>query len=130
MYSLDNELMRFLLVGVTNTIISYLVFLLAYHIFFVGNTLYSQPLSYSVGIVWSYFWNRKWTFQSSDGANREFMRFVAVQLFLLLLSTGMVHLVVDFWSVNASIGWILVMTLITALNFLLTKMIVFRSQSK
>lgn len=124
----DKRLIRFLLVGATNTVVSYLVFLVAYHILFVGDVLFSQPLSYGAGIAWSYFWNRKWTFQSSAGLGGEFVRFVVVQVVLLLLSTGLIHLVVDYCNMNANIGWILVMAFITALNFVLTKVFVFRSR--
>lgn len=127
LYLRDNRLIRFLLVGVSNTLISYLVFLLAYNILFVGNSLFSQPLSYSAGIVWSYFWNRKWTFQSNSKVRQEFAGFVTIQFLLLLLSTLMVYLIVDTWNANATVGWVLVMTFITILNFLLTKEFVFRS---
>ena len=122
------RLIRFLIVGASNTVISYLVFLLGYYLLFVGNALFAQPLSYGTGIVWSFVWNRKWTFQSSAGVGREFIRFTVVQIILLFLSTGLVHLVVDRRNINASIGWILVMTLITGLNFILTKKFVFSSQ--
>ena len=123
-----DRLIRFLVVGASNTVVSYLVFLLGYHYWFAGNALFAQPLSYGVGIVWSYAWNRNWTFQSSAGVGGEFIRFIVVQTILLFLSTGLVHLVVDRCKINASIGWMLVMVLITALNFFLTKEFVFSSQ--
>ena len=125
----DKRLIRFLLVGVSNTVISYLVFLLGYHVLFVGDVLFSQPLSYGAGIAWSYFWNRNWTFRSSGGVGREFIRFAVVQVILLFLSTGLIHLVVDWGNMNANIGWILVMAVITALNFFLSKVFVFRLQA-
>ena len=123
---LNKPVIRFLLVGISNTIVSYLVFLFGYHILFVGDTLLSQPLSYSIGIAWSYYWNRKWTFQSSAVAGREFFRFLIVQIALLLLSTGLIYYVVKWWHINASISWIFVMIFITALNYLLTKRFVFK----
>ena len=122
----DQELIRFLLVGVSNTTVSYLVFLLGYHVLFVGDTLISQPLSYSIGIAWSYFWNRKWTFQSSAVVSKEFLRFLIVQIALLFLSTALIYYAVDWWNIDASICWIFVMLLITALNFMLTKRYVFK----
>jgi putative flippase GtrA len=124
------HLIRFLMVGASNTVVSYLVFLFGYHLWFVGNALFAQPLSYGAGIVWSYFWNRNWTFQSSAGVGREFIRFIVVQIILLFLSTGLVHLVVDRLNINASVGWILVMAFITALNFFLTKTFVFRHNNE
>jgi len=125
-FSLDNRFVRFLLVGISNAAVSFIVFRAVYDFLFIGNVLFAQPLSYGSGIVWSYFWNRKWTFRSSGQVHREFIWFVGVQLFLLLLSTWLVHLAVDIGGMNASIGWLLVMAFITVLNFLLTKMIVFK----
>jgi len=52
--SLNNEFFRFLLVGVSNTLVSYVVFLLLLPFL---PYLYAYTLSYCVGIVNSYFMN-------------------------------------------------------------------------
>lgn len=121
----SNQLVRFLLVGVTNTVISYLVFILAYYLLFSRNTLLAQPFSYSAGIAWSYYWNRKWTFQSNNTIHHEFLKFISVQILLLLLSTVALHLLIDYWGLNANVSWLFIMSLITVLNFILSKAIVF-----
>ena len=123
----DKRLIYFLLVGATNTVVSYLVFLLGYHLWFPQSALFAQPFSYGAGIVWSYIWNRQWTFQSSADVCKELTRFISVQIILLFLSTSLIYWVVDCSSINASIGWVLVMALITMLNFFLTKTLVFSS---
>ncbi|MFO1430625.1 MAG: GtrA family protein [Candidatus Competibacteraceae bacterium] len=125
----DKRLIYFLMVGATNTVVSYLVFLLGCHFWFAGSALFAQPLSYGAGIVWSYIWNRKWTFQSSAGVGREFTRFIIVQIILLFLSTGLIYWIVDRGNMNASIGWVLVIGPITALNFFLTKTLVFSASA-
>jgi putative flippase GtrA len=123
----DKRLIYFLMVGVTNTVISYLVFLLGYHLWFHQSALFALPFSYGAGIVWSYIWNRTWTFQSSADVGKEFTRFIIVQIILLFLSTSLIYWVVDRGNIDASIGWVLVMALITMLNFFLTKTLVFSS---
>ena len=122
----DRRLPRFLLVGVSNAIVGYSVFMFAYHVIFPGNVFFSQPISYAAGIVWSYMWNRRWTFESVNKVSHEFQRFVVVQMTFLLASTGLLHIVVDLGKINASVGWILVMSLITVANYFVTKNFVFR----
>ncbi|HYQ92358.1 MAG TPA: GtrA family protein, partial [Candidatus Competibacteraceae bacterium] len=123
----DKRLIHFLMVGATNTVVSYLVFLLRYHLWFHQSALLAQPFSYGAGIVWSYIWNRQWTFQSSAAVGQELIRFVIVQIILLFLSTNLIYWLVDCGNINASIGWVLVTAPITMLNFFLTKTWVFSS---
>ena len=122
----DRRLIKFLVVGVSNAIVSYLAFLFSYHVIIPGNILFSQPISYGVGIVWSYIWNRTWTFESTNKVKHEFHRFTVIQITLLVASTGFLYVVVDIGNINASVGWILVMSLITIANYYLTKNVAFR----
>jgi len=94
---------------------------------FAGNTLISQPLSYIAGIFWSYTLNRKWTFESRLNIKYEIIRFFSVQVFLMMVSTGLVYLLVEVWELNESIGWLLSLSCITAMNYLLLKTVVFKA---
>jgi putative flippase GtrA len=122
-----NTLPRFLIVGVTNTIISYAVFWFAVKTLppFSLRATTSQLLSYSAGILWSFFWNRRWTFKSEGSFGAEMWRFVALQISLLLTSACLIGLMVDFMSFPATGSWILVMSCITMVNYILSKKWVF-----
>jgi putative flippase GtrA len=67
---------RFLLVGVGNTVISFV----AYRILLGLGTPYAlaAALGFSVGAVNGYVFNRRWTFRARDSARSRF-RYVAVQ---------------------------------------------------
>jgi putative flippase GtrA len=69
---------KFALVGVFNTGLDFAVFIfLVYGLSFTS--VWAQVLSYGIGVVNSYWWNGKWTFQSTGrGTWREMLRFVAL----------------------------------------------------
>ena len=58
---------RFLVVGLTNTLLNLAIFTLAMRVLPgspLGYTL-AQLACYTPGVLWSYFWNRRWSFESA-----------------------------------------------------------------
>lgn len=83
---------KFALVGVSNTLVDYGVFALLAQLLGV-NVYLSQVVSYSCGILNSYIWNRSWTFRSKERFfSPALVRFLAVNLCMLALSTGLLAL--------------------------------------
>ena len=123
---IDKSFYRFVIVGISNTIISYITFICIYKFIIVDNTIVSQIFSYSAGIIWSFIWNRKWTFKSNNNAYKEFLLFVFSQLILLALSSLMLYVVIDKYHYSASLGWIVVMAIITIINFFTLKFLIFK----
>lgn len=87
---------RFALVGVGNTLLTLAVFnvLLAYGL----GAAAANAVGYTVGIVNSYVWNRRWTFGDKHHlpVSRTLPRFVVVNLFGLALTTGVVAVLEGF----------------------------------
>jgi putative flippase GtrA len=67
---------RFLLVGVGNTVVSFV----AYRLLLIPGTPYvlAAALAFSVGAVNGYIFNRRWTFGARDSARARFL-YVVVQ---------------------------------------------------
>jgi putative flippase GtrA len=112
------RLLRFGLVGVSNTVIGFTVFRGALHLF---AAFYSQALSYTVGMLWSYYWNRRWTFQSQSNVAREATRFFGLQIAFMLVSAALLGLLVDRFHFAAGLSWLGVVVVITALNFVASR---------
>jgi len=70
------SVVRFGVVGVSNTALGFGVFWSAHHLM---PAMGAQCLSYAVGMLWSYYWNRRWTFQSQGRVASEAMRFFTSQ---------------------------------------------------
>lgn len=121
-------LTRFLLVGVTNFLVSYAVFALALWSLpaLPARTMLAQALSYGAGIGWSFLWNRRYTFQSSGPAAAQFRRFLALQLALLAGSSLAIGALTDLSKFNPHVAWFAVMTLVTLVNYALSRHWVFR----
>jgi putative flippase GtrA len=72
-----HSLFRFVLVGLTNTLIGMGIIYFAWRVLGLGD-LPANMLGYGIGFVWSYGLNRLWTFQHSGAMGRSFGRFALV----------------------------------------------------
>jgi putative flippase GtrA len=93
------EFLRFCVVGAMNAAVDFTVFFL---LTLSGVPyLLAQVLSYSAGVVNSYFLNRKWTFQVKRKANRsEVFKVIVVNSISLLVTFGLLFLLHDAAHVN------------------------------
>jgi putative flippase GtrA len=124
------QLFRFVLVGISNTIISFLTFYIVYHFILVAETFLSQCLSYATGIVWSFYLNRSYTFSDSRPAKKTFISFLLVQLSLMLFSSFLLEKTELLLTWNINLLWCVVMAIITVINFILTRLLVFNDTSQ
>lgn len=117
------SVVRFGIVGVSNALISFTVFRGAHRVLPAG---ISQGLSYFVGMIWSYYWNRRWTFRSQGNVTAEAARFFSLQVGFLLLSASLLGVLVDHLRQNATLSWFGTAVLITLLNFVLSRFWAFK----
>ncbi len=112
------RIVRFVIVGVSNTA-------LGYGIFRAANILMpafgAQCVSYAISMLWSYYWNRRWTFQSQDNVASEASRFFTTQIAFMLLSSAALGYLVDRKHLPASLCWLGTVAIITVLNFLVSR---------
>ena len=116
-------MVRFGVVGVTNTLIGFTVFRVTHRALPAAA---SQGLSYLVGMLWSYYWNRRWTFKSQGNVAAEAARFFSLQVGFLLLSASMLGVLVDRLQQNPSLSWFGTAVVITVLNFVLSRFWAFK----
>jgi putative flippase GtrA len=121
--------LRFLLVGLSNALISFIVYLVMLALLpkAVGMTSLAQAISYGAGLFWSYAWNRIWVFGSRDRVIEEGSRFLVVQVNLMLISIAAVGVAADGLGTDPVQAWITVMAVITILNFFLLRWWAFAS---
>lgn len=124
----DGTFLRFVLVGLSNFAVSFSVFrvLVAVSGSFEYKATVSQVASYAAGTIWSFIWNRRFTFRSTGSIPGQVTRFFVLQAILAAVSSGLIGLFVDVMSFPASPTWFVVMGFITIVNYLLCKRWVFR----
>jgi putative flippase GtrA len=84
------QLVKFLVVGASGTIIDYLLLILLKS--FNWQTLIANTLSFSAGLVNNYYWNSHWTFneRSRKSSLKQFSQFTMISLVGLGLNTAIV----------------------------------------
>lgn len=116
------------MIGLSNFLISYGMFTAIVWLF--GRSALSaglgQSVSYSAGIVWSYFWNRSWTFSFDSGGSHLFFRFVLLQIGIMAASSFMISFGAAYFGSSLSKVWFSVMIPMTFLNFFGMKYFIFR----
>jgi putative flippase GtrA len=118
---------RFIVVGLTNTLINLAVFTLAMRVLPespLGYTL-AQLACYTPGVLWSYFWNRRWSFESAEGHRKLLWRFVASQAFFAVLSGLCIQQLVAHAGLPRTLAWLIVSAAVTVLNYLALRHVVF-----
>jgi len=108
------SVIRFGVVGVSNTVLGFGVFWSLHH---VVPAAAAQGVAYTLGTLWSYYWNRRWTFQSQGKVASEASRFFSLQIGFMLLSSALLGLLVDRAHLPSGACWLAVAVVITVLNF-------------
>lgn len=117
-----SQAFRFAAVGVSNTAIDFIVFMLLQHLTGVAA---AQIIGYSAGTANSYYWNRKWTFARGKGWDgAELLRFLLVNLSVALITSFVITLIPA--TIPVWIAKLCVTMLGLGINFGFSKLWVFR----
>ena len=125
--SLGRQFAKFLLVGVSNTVVSFAV----YDVLLALTAPYTAAgaLAFAAGAVNGYLLNRGWTFHAHD-TTRARMRYVAVQTGGLALTTGLLSLLVHVGQLGEVAGYAAALPLVTTATFAASRFWVFTTNAK
>jgi putative flippase GtrA len=114
---------RFVGVGISNVVLGFVVYWTCWNtpLELPYKAGLSQLTSYALGTWWSFYWNRRWTFRSQGPVVRQAFKFVTLQVVLGVLSAAMISLAVDTLGRHPAGSWVAVMSLITVLNYALSR---------
>jgi putative flippase GtrA len=144
---------RFLIVGLSNFAVSFAVFYLLYNYWQLSGPFYrllgetgrdlqdfllqadagsldatlANTIGYGAGIVNSFIWNKLWTFKARHGTGQQFLRFVILNIFCLLLSSASLFVFTDYLNWLYLPVWFITMGVVTLVNFGVSKYWVFRT---
>ncbi len=123
--SINNSLVKFLTVGVINTLLSLLViFGLKY--FYSMSDFYANFIGYIVGLVCSFILNRKWTFNHSGSLLNAIVKFLLVFIVAYSINIMFVLALIKL-NVNSYFSHIMGIPVYTIIFYLGSKFIVFKS---
>lgn len=132
---IDKTTIKFILVGIINTLVGTAVMLILYNVCH-ANYWFSSAMNYIVGSVVSYFLNKYFTFQNSEKSVKQVIRFVVNITICYLIAYGIAKPLVRFLlsgcstNIQDNVAMLAGMCFFVGLNYIGQKFIVFKNEDK
>lgn len=123
------QFIKFGLVGVSNTLISYFIYLIGLGIGL--HYLLSSVLGFVISVINSFYWNNRYVFKTEEGEHRSVWKSFC-KTFLAYAGTGLVlnnillFLQVDLLSVSETLAPLINLLITIPLNFIINKLWAFK----
>jgi putative flippase GtrA len=121
------QFVKFGVVGVSNTLLTLLVYTLLLKVFGLWYVA-ASAMGFAVGAVNGFLWNRAWTFRGHVGDALTPVRWFVVQGCGLLGNSGLVFLFVDGAGAGKLAGQGLTIVIVMMLTFIVNRSWTFRAQ--
>jgi putative flippase GtrA len=108
------RILKFVCVGVLNTVIGYGAFFI---LSLFLNYLIALVLAHFIGVTNSYLWNKYWTFQVKKFRPAELIKFNIVYLFALGTNMLILYIAVELLAFDPRLGQLVVLPLVTLLSY-------------
>jgi putative flippase GtrA len=124
---LVDQLVRFVVVGLLGAVVDLSVYTLALHL--GAGTTAARALSFLAGTTTAYVLNRRWAFQVAGGTRRAtgFALLYGTTFFVILGVNALALAALPENSWRVTLAWALSQGLGTAVNFVMLRLVVFRS---
>lgn len=133
------QFIRFGIVGLSNTIISYLIYIVClklferFGLFLKADYVISSVIAFLLSVLWSFYWNNKYTFKKENGEYRSvwkalFKTYLSYALTGLILNNIFLYIWVEMLGISKSIAPIINLLVTVPLNFILNKYWAFRKR--
>lgn len=124
------QFVRFLLVGLTGSVVQLVVFYLLVFRFGRGHYLWWNTIAYCACVVDLYFWNRAVVFTGTKTNFGTFLRSCACYVATYAMQQGLLLLFVDVLHFSQIVSPLLAMFCSTPVNFVLNKVFAFGEKKK
>jgi putative flippase GtrA len=125
--AVTRQFLKFCLIGLESTILNYLVFLFFYY-FLSSHYLLSAGIGFISGTIFGFFFNKVYSFGSRKWINRELPLYFLVYLFSLSLNLLLLKMIVTITPLGSLVSNVLLLPLMTLLNFIGSKIIAFQNK--
>lgn len=126
---LDVAAVRYILVGLGNTLIGLLVIYVGMFALGLGNVS-ANAIGYTVGILFSFTLNKRWTFSHAGDTLPSFVRFLLVVLLAYAANLATVVLAADVLGWNRYVAQGLGIVPYTVVGYLGSRLFAFRSPGR
>ena len=123
----DYSMLRWVLVGVTTTVIDYLIFITLYGP--INSVFVVNLISSAVATSLNYFTHHRWTFKSDQNHSRSGVKYLVNLAFWWLVSTSIIKALIVL-SIDPKIAKLVPILLIAPINYFVLNKIVFKKKTK
>jgi len=128
---LGAETIRYLIIGALTTLVNFGIFVPMHELAGIDYTV-SNVTSISISILFAYITNKIFVFRrrcdTKSALVQEFLKFVSSRLITMALEIGSVMLFADVLAWNATVGKVVSQVLVVTVNYVASKIIVFRER--
>ena len=123
------QFVKFGIVGLSNTLISYLVY--AFLVYLGFHYLIASIIAFLISVLNSFFWNSRYVFKKEDGAKRNIFHaliktFVSYAFTGLLLQNIFLFVFIDILHISKYIAPLFSLIITVPLNFIMNKLWAFK----
>ena len=132
------QFVKFGLIGVTNTLLSYGIYMLVIWLMtplaFAYDYLVGSVLGFIISVLWSFYWNNKLVF--TEGSEKRNILKSLLKTYLSYTATGIVlsnillYIFVDLIGISKAVAPFINLLITVPLNFVLNKYWAFRKEKK
>ena len=123
------DILTYLVFGVLTTVVNYIVYLPVYNILGLSAAL-SNAIAWVVAVAFAYLTNKPFVFKSHDWSRQtvipELTKFVSCRVASGAMETVILLLTVDILGWNGNIWKLVTQVMVVVLNYVFSKLIVFR----
>ena len=123
------EVLLYLVFGFLTTVVNFLVYFPLHN----GTTMlaaFANVIAWSAAVIFAFLTNKPFVFKSKDWSLRtvfaEASKFTAARLGSLVIETGIIYLAVDIMRLDGNIIKIITSIIVVILNYLASKLLVFK----
>ena len=125
------DILAYLVFGVLTTVVNYLVYLPCYNLLGM-KAVVSNVIAWAVAVAFAYLTNKPFVFRSHDWSAGtvipELTKFVGCRVASGAMESVIIFLTVDLFGWNGNVWKLLTSVLVVVLNYIGSKLLVFRNQ--
>lgn len=123
----DYSMVRWVLVGVSTTVIDYFIFIVLYGP--IRSVFVVNLISSTVATSLNYFTHHRWTFKSDQNYSRSGIKYLVNLAFWWLISTSIIKALIVF-KIDPKIAKLVPILLIAPINYFVLNKIIFKKKIK
>ena len=136
LYKKYQEIINYLIVGVLTTVVSIVTYFIFSLILDIENNILfilANVLSWICAVVFAYITNKKFVFNTTTSSKKEelkvFSMFVSSRITTLLIELAFMFITVKVILINDKIAKVIAQFIVIVLNYLLSKLFVFKKKN-